>query len=1119
MQQETIWKIKEIDQGLVTRLVEALDISSITARVLVRRGFTNPKEVKDFLDFDLTDLHNPFLLRGVKKAVARIKEAISKEEKIVVYGDYDVDGITSTSLLVDYLTQLNANVDYYIPNRLTEGYGLNLQAVEELVDAGTELLITVDCGIKAHKQIEYANEQGIDVIVTDHHTPAVENPPAVAIINPKQKECTYPWQELCGVGVAFKLAQALALELEDNSKQSPLTDYLSLVVLGTVADIVPLRGENRVIASYGLEQLNQISQVEAPGLAALVDIAGYSNKEIKAGNIGFQLAPRINAAGRLGQPEAGVEMLLAADYNRAQSLATKLNQMNNRRKEISDRIFSEAEEAIRDIDLDSERVVVLASPNWHSGVIGNVASDLQEKYYRPIILIALTEEGDGPGSCRSIPGFNIHDALVECQDLLISFGGHKQAAGFSIKKENIQQFRKRLNQYANQKLTEDDLVPRQRVDERVALKELSFALIRELDALAPFGYRNPRPVLQARSLQVQSLRAVGSNQEHLKLSVQADGQRRDGIAFNQGHLKDTLADQKVDLLFNLEENEWNGQISLQLKVKEISLPAPKLVDKLAATKESTVVAEDNDRSTALDWFYTELVEVKQEIIDKLAIREELTLVWTNSQELEVKLQTTQGQVVGYLKSKLALELAPYLAVGVNYRAFIADLKQQEIKVFITRNLNQSVEKEKGKNLDDELSAKYQQVLTALEAGEDRLVNLATEVERRLLINNFISRQVSKNQVSLIVWPDKRMVERDYRLLKEELEVYRGHAALSCQEEQTLLAGLEAGEVNILLATPEFISCYQQILNNEVDNLILATCQIPRVAKIRDSFTDVTLLATTLSSEKEGKPIEVVDKRDLTDREKLEHITDILDQGEQTLIYVSNNSKSVALTSNLWYSQEELTDQVLFYNSGLEVQDQQQVIDQFVSGQLRALVATPDFNPAVSLPGLKNIVFYQPSLTQVEFLQQISYLKQQDEATLYLLYNKQDLEKAENHLTGLAPNRELLKELYILLSKLTEGQGYIELSDKELLDRLKQRSKGLVQIETIKTGLAVFAELNLLTRSKDLESMIQLNSQPKNKLDLHSSIRYNECVVQRERFNQFKNSVLTAQLKEILNLIN
>ncbi|MFO7819406.1 MAG: single-stranded-DNA-specific exonuclease RecJ [Halanaerobacter sp.] len=568
--EEEIWELREAEERVVTNLVTELDISSITARILANRGYDNATQVRDFLDCRLDKMHDPYSLQDMKKAVNRIKRAVDKGEKIVIYGDYDVDGITSTALLMDYLQGQGGEVDFYIPNRLTEGYGLNKSALRTLAQEETDLVITVDCGIKGHEEIALVNELDLDIIITDHHTVPPQLPNAEAVINPKRKDSTYPCAELAGVAVAFKLVQAL--ELKQGASMPAAQEYLGLVTLGVIADIVPLRDENRIIANVGLEQLSNLSK-EQPGLFALAEVAGCLDKEVSTGHIGFGMAPRINACGRLGSPELGVELLLSSSYQQAGDTAQKLDDLNDRRQQLSQEMQEEAESLIKQRDLEKEWVLVLASPDWHSGVIGNVASDLNEKYHRPIVLIAI-EEGVGKGSARSISGFNIHDALLAQEEILESFGGHEQAAGLSVREDNIALLQECLNQYAHKRLQKSDLLRHRKVDVRVDLAEISFALIEELDSLAPFGYANPSPKLMVEGIKISDYKLVGNNKDHLKLTAQDGKSRIDGIAFSQKEVKRKLdlKNKDISLLFSPEINCWRGRKKLQLKIRGIKTP-------------------------------------------------------------------------------------------------------------------------------------------------------------------------------------------------------------------------------------------------------------------------------------------------------------------------------------------------------------------------------------------------------------------------------------------------------------------------------------------------------------------------------------------------------------------
>jgi single-stranded-DNA-specific exonuclease RecJ len=554
------------ERNLAVELSSHLQISNLTAKIMVNRGITSVVEGQEFLEADVTKLPSPFQLSGISRGVARLKQALKNKEAILVYGDYDVDGITGTALIFEMLQRLGAKVAYYIPQRLEEGYGLNLQAINKAKEQGVKLLITVDCGISSVVEIALANELGIDVIVTDHHEPPRELPPALAIINPKLDRGKV-FDQLAGVGVAFKLAQAIHLTYQlPGYHQIVGGEYLDLVALGTVADMVPIIGENRPLVKAGLKF---IEATWRPGLRALIEESGLWGRQLDTGNVGFGLAPKINAAGRISSPLAALELLLTEDQDRGTELAKQLAEENRKRQQVEQDIYLEAERLIAEIDLDTERVIVLASENWHAGVIGIVAAKIVEKYYRPTVLIAL-EQQEGKGSARSITGFDLYQALDKCKDLLAKFGGHQMAAGISIAAENISKFKQQINSYAQQILTEDDLVPVIKIDRQVSLAEVSVKLAEEMDLLAPFGYGNPKPVLACANASIINWARVGKEQNHLKVTVCQEDTSHDAIGFNLAQYHQlAAAAHSISLAFGVEKNFWQGQEQLRLTLKDL----------------------------------------------------------------------------------------------------------------------------------------------------------------------------------------------------------------------------------------------------------------------------------------------------------------------------------------------------------------------------------------------------------------------------------------------------------------------------------------------------------------------------------------------------------------------
>jgi single-stranded-DNA-specific exonuclease len=553
----------------ILELEKRIGLHPLVCQILSNRGFKSAEEVEKFLNPSLADLHDPFMMKDMEKAVDRLIQALREREKIVIYGDYDVDGITSISLLVRYLSQLGADVGYYIPHRMVEGYGLSEAGLDSVAEMGARLVITVDCGISANEAINYANSKGLEMIITDHHEPTGEqSPEAAAILNPKQNEDEYPEKELAGIGVAFKLCQGLSEKLGVGQHQ--LNEHLDLVAIGSIADIVPLLGENRIFARVGLEKMKES---EKPGIWALIDLAGLENKDLDSSDIVFSMAPRINAVGRMGDAERGVKLFLSEDLNEARELAEILEQENRFRREVDIQTLSEAREAIsQQVNLDQRWTIVLHSENWHPGVLGIVASRIVEEFYRPTVLISFDETGEGKGSARSIANFHLHNALQKCADHIEVFGGHKYAAGLQLRKEKLQDFIECFDRAAHEIMSSQDLVPEISVDLEIDLSQANHTFLESLEGFRPYGPGNPKPVLVVSNLSVVGYpKIVGSN--HLKMRVRKDGYQLETIGFGMADkLKEiNTAREKVSIAFVLEENIWNNMRQLQANLKDIKV--------------------------------------------------------------------------------------------------------------------------------------------------------------------------------------------------------------------------------------------------------------------------------------------------------------------------------------------------------------------------------------------------------------------------------------------------------------------------------------------------------------------------------------------------------------------
>jgi len=560
------WRISPSDVNLQKYLSGSLSISPVIAQLLINRGMADIDKIKSFLKSDVSELYNPFLMKGMSEAVSRIKRALAKKEKILIHGDYDVDGVTATALLFFGLKEFGAEPVYFIPDRLTEGYGLGSNGVEEAVKIKASLVITVDCGISSHEEVEALNKHGIDVVVTDHHEPPRILPNAHAVINPHQKGCAYPDKFLSGVSIAFKLCQALGAEL--NSRN--FWKHLDLVALGTVSDIAPILGENRILVKEGLKLLKNGGSNK--GVKALIEVSGIKKDKIGAFEIGFILGPRINAAGRLGYAGIAVELLLTEDDTRARELAKKLNEANQERQKIEKNTLKEALSKMeKDINFKDHRVIVLHNEDWHAGVMGIVASRISDRFNRPAILIS-TKDGVGRGSGRSIENFHLFEALASCEGFLKEYGGHQYACGLTILEENLPGFIKLINELAKDTMKTEDLAQSLSIDMETGLDALDRKTIEDIEALEPFGEGNPEPVFCSRNLRLaQPVRVLKG--EHLKFQV-TDGKKKfDAIGFGMakdGDIELALKDcGSFDMAYTVSINNWQGINTIQLKIEDI----------------------------------------------------------------------------------------------------------------------------------------------------------------------------------------------------------------------------------------------------------------------------------------------------------------------------------------------------------------------------------------------------------------------------------------------------------------------------------------------------------------------------------------------------------------------
>jgi len=616
LKSRTRWVVKETDRSKAEELAVALNIAPLTASLLVNRGFDTVETARYFLFEENQTFHDPFLLKDMDKLVARVNQAIQDQEPILIFGDYDADGVSSTTVMMRVLVDLGANVDYYIPNRFTEGYGPNEPAFRQAAENGVRLIITVDTGISALHEADVAKELGIDLIITDHHEPGPKLPDAFAIIHPKLEDSIYPFRDLAGVGVAFKVAHALYGFIPE--------DLLEIAAIGTIADLVSLTDENRLIAKKGIQQMKRTENL---GLKALLSMTKTELPSISEETVGFVIGPRINAAGRLGSADPAVQLLLTNDRDEAMMLAEEIDGLNKERQTL---VASIADEAIAEVEnnypIKDNHVLVIGMEGWNSGVIGIVASRLVEKYYRPTIVLSFDKEkGLAKGSARSIQGFDLFKNLSTCRDILPHFGGHPMAAGMTLKLEDVDTLRQRLNALAAEQLTETDLIPVTEVDIEVSLGDISIDSIAEMGQLAPYGVDNPKPKVLIKEAQIASMRKIGANQNHLKVTLANEAATLDGIGFSLGQLHEEISPiSSLSAIGELSINEWNNirkpQIFLQdlavhnwqlFDIRGLRRPE-KLIDMIPAGNTKWILFETGNQETFHRYCGDDLLIVENE---------------------------------------------------------------------------------------------------------------------------------------------------------------------------------------------------------------------------------------------------------------------------------------------------------------------------------------------------------------------------------------------------------------------------------------------------------------------------------------------------------------------------
>lgn len=844
------WILQETDPVLRQQLVDELGISPILASLLLNRGYRQKQDILEFLNPSLQSLSSPFEMLNMGAAVERILQAVENKEKIVVYGDYDVDGICASVTLYQGLQKIHADVDYYVPDRMEEGYGVNTPALRSIYEGGARLLVTVDCGISSWKEVAEAKSWGMDVIVTDHHQ-LPEILPDCIIVNPvlSQHE-TDRWRYLCGTGVAFKVVQGIfARYYKEEGFSQRMLPFLDLAALATVADIVPLKGDNRILVKFGLEQM---ALGERPGMAALWKVSQNNDQtQPTTTAVGFGLAPRLNACGRIGDVRLGLQLMSTSDPQEAEEIATLLDQENKKRQSIERQIYEEALEKVEAQGIRQQDGLIVVGEDWHPGVIGIVASRLVEQFYTPCIVLT-RNNGVYKGSGRSIEGFHLQQALSQCAELLENYGGHSQAAGLGVKPENLAAFRKRFAEIVAENTTTESFVPSMVIDSELDITDIKDSLYQEISKIQPTGTQNPTPVFVCRTQKVAESRTVGGNNDHLRIKLRTGQGDLFGIGFKKAELEPLTRDGAVDIAFNLDLNTFNGRTSLQMLIKDIkSSQRPDqmtLLDRLFFYKDE-YMEDDPYRSIGeSDQFYTKAVGVtfenRQDVVEQLVAGQAVALQREPDNEYDANAIAVlaDGQQIGYLKRNIARHLAPNFDNGVTYSAMVVQVtgdteRSRGVNLFIQRtDVQQEAQAEEQEALraqleelnEDELKErirqallgdydyrpKQQEALDALHRGDNVLAILGTGRGKSAIFQSYSAYlALWKRQVTIIVYPLRALVNDQYQALEKKLkplglQVRLGTGALEGEERAAFFQQVMDGQVDLILTTPEFLLCNQ-----------------------------------------------------------------------------------------------------------------------------------------------------------------------------------------------------------------------------------------------------------------------------------------------------------------------
>lgn len=1166
------WEFLSAGSDTAEQLAREVKIPLYIAQVLINRGIQTKDEARRFLaQGDVCEV-SPWLMKGMTEAVMRLKKAIDEKEHIVVYGDYDVDGVTATSVMMRVLGELGAKVSYFIPNRHTDGYGLNRDALAELVHTrGAKVIVSVDCGITSVEEADTLDDS-VDLIITDHHEPPEVLPCAYAVIDPKQEGCTYPEKMLAGVGVAYKVCQALWQKMRGEE----LTRYSELVALGTVADIVPLIGENRTFVQRGLEAMREGAN---KGINALMKVSQVESDKIGSGQIGYRIAPRLNAAGRLDHARLGVELLLSDDEMRCDMIAEELNAENEERQRIEKEIFEQAVIAIEKNGYHEDRVIVVAGEGWHGGVIGIVASRIVEKYYRPTVVISI-EDGIGKGSCRSIEGIDIHAALSAAGETMMRFGGHKQAAGLTVERDKIDELRVQLNRYAEQYAKDDIWRPLVKIDAVLSPTQIDEKLVTSLSVLEPFGMANPRPLFACEKMPIRSIQKIGKDKQTVKMRLECLDSTIDGIAWRMPELAENYypADQ-VDVAFQPDINEWNGRRTVQLVVSDMRIHPQADVRFRALYEEAH---NCNSSIADADMFYSKLVGVtfdkRQDVIPTLHDGEELTLVREPNNPFDtnaIRVLTKDGRDVGHIRKEIAAEISPIMDKGESYRCTVTSVTGggehsygvnilmvkgvPETEHITVGELSRDAEAIRRAILGDyDYHDSQKRILAELDKGKNILAIMGTGRGKSAIFQTHAAKLAAmRREMTVILYPLRALVNDQYSSLKKKMAqlglcVYKGNGTITVEERSELYDALAEGSVDILLTTPEFLEANSDSLSvhsrkigflvvDEGHHIALSASRRPIYGRIhqirREIGSPQVLVVTATASDETARVIKdslsidavfvdktVRDNLSLVDwrgsTNKAQHLADVVGTGEKTLVFVNSRKQAFDIASSLRRKLPWLDEKIGFYHAGMKNEWRVLVENWFKEGKLKTVVATSAFGEGVDLPDIRYVVQYHLPFHFTAFNQQCGRGGRDGKTSrIYLMFGDDDKRLNEQILKDRAPQRETLGELYRILRK-RAVDARLTHSNAELAEELEHITGRYSSEAGVQVALKIFEELSLIMRhTRGNKREIEMLPMPTRKRELTESATYCEGLAEQDEFKDFSHTVLDEEGERLLHRIN